>query len=90
MADMDDLKKRTQEMLADLKQEYGELRVKANLGKKEAVDEWRELETKLAKLESKAKQLGGATAEASKDIGAAAKLLGEEIRNGIKRIAKRF
>ena len=56
----------------------------------EASDEWQELEEKLVRLEAKAKELGGATAESSKDIGAAARLLGEEIRDGFKRIARHF
>lgn len=77
-------------MAADLKQDYGEIRVKANLAKLEARDELHDLEAKLQKLEAKARELGGATAEASGDIGAAAKLLGEEIREGFKNIAKRF
>jgi len=90
MDDLDKLKQRISSMVAELKQDYGDLRVKANLAKLEARDELKDMEKKLNKLEAKAKQLGGATAEASKDIGAAAKLLGEEIREGLKNIAKRF
>jgi hypothetical protein len=90
MDDLDKLKQRISSMVAELKQEYGELRVKANLAKLEARDELHVVEAKLKKLEAKAKELGGATAGASKDIGAAAKLLGEEIRDGCKNIAKRF
>ena len=85
---MNDIKKRIDEMVKTLKQERDELRVKLQLAKMEAGDEWEKLEAKLVKLEAKAKQLGGATAEVSKDIGAAAKLLGEEIRNGFKKIAR--
>ena len=87
---MDDLKKRIDEMIANLKKERDELHVKAHLAKMEASDEWKELESKLAKLNAKGKELGGASLEASKDIGAAAKLLGEEIRDGFKKIAKRL
>jgi hypothetical protein len=90
MDNLDDLKERIAAMAEKLKQEYGELRVKADLAKMEARDEWRDLEAKLQKLESKTKQLGSATADASKDIGTAAKLLGEEIRNGLKDIGKRL
>lgn len=87
---MDDLRKRIDEMLANLKKERDELHVKAHLAKMDAGDEWTELEAKLAKLNAKAKELGGASLDASKDIGAAAKLLGEEIRDGFKKIAKRL
>lgn len=90
MDDLDKLKQRISSMVAELKQDYGELRVKANLAKLEARDELHDVETKLNKLEAKAKELGGATVEASKDIGAAARLLGEEIRESVKNIAKRF
>lgn len=90
MVDMDSVKKEVNELVADLKQEYGELRVQANLARREAADELKIVEAKLKKLESKAKELGGATAEASKDIGAAVQLLGQEIRDGFKHIAKRF
>jgi uncharacterized coiled-coil DUF342 family protein len=87
---MNDFEERIAKMIADLKQEYGEMRVRANLAKLEVRDEWHDLHAKIQKLESKTKELGGATADASKDIGAAAKLLGEEIRDGLKDIAKRI
>jgi len=87
---MDDVKKRIAEMVKDLKQERDELRVKVHLAKMEASDEWKQLEAKLTKLDAKARELGGATLESSKDIGAAAKLLGQEIRAGFKNLAKHF
>ena len=90
MVDMDDIKDRIDKLVADLRKEYGELRVQANLAKREAVEELHELEGKIRKLDSKRKELGSATADASKDIGAAAKLLGEEIRGGFRVIAKRL
>lgn len=87
---MNDVAKRIGEMIKDLKRERDELQVKLHLAKMEASDEWEELQAKLTKLESKAKELGGATAQASEDIGAAAKLLVEEIGSGFKRIAKKL
>lgn len=84
---MSDVKKRIDEMVSELKQERDELRVKVHLAKLEAGDEWKKLEVKLAKLEAKSRELASATAEMSKDIGAAAKLLGEEIRDGFKKLA---
>jgi len=83
-----DIKQHVDELIADLKQEYGELRVKASLAKLEVRDKLHDMEPKLRKLEAKARELGSATAEASKDIGAAARLLGAEIRDGLKDIAK--
>lgn len=87
---MSDMKERIQGMVDNLREDRDELRVQMRLAKMEASDEWREIETKLAKLEAKTKELGGATAQASKEIGAAAKLLGQEIRDGFKSIAKHF
>ena len=87
---MSDIKKRIDEMLDSLKQERDELKVKLSLAKLEVSDEWDEIQAKLVKLEAKAKELGGVTVEASNDIGAAAKLLGEEIRDGFKKIARHF
>ena len=88
MDDLDDLKERVDQMVAGLKSQYEKLRLKTGLAKLEAIDEWHDVEAKLKKLEAKAKELGGVTAEASKDVGAAAKLLGEEIRDGFKDVAK--
>jgi SMC interacting uncharacterized protein involved in chromosome segregation len=85
---MDDIKARIGETLNALKQDADELRVQVHLAKMEASDEWTELEAKLVKLESKAKELGGVSAESAKDIGAAAKLLGDEIREGFRKFAK--
>ncbi len=87
---MSDVKMRIDEVVEDLKIMRDELKVKLSLAKLETKDEWGELEIKLAKLEDKAKEIGAVTLEESKDIGAAAKLLGEEIRDGFKRIAKHF
>lgn len=87
---MNEINKQMDEMARKLQHEAEELRVKVHLAKMEASDEWKELEEKLVKFNAKAKELGGVTVEASKDIGAAAKLLGEEIRDGFKKVARRF
>jgi SMC interacting uncharacterized protein involved in chromosome segregation len=88
--EMTELKQHIDEMLEDLKRQRDEMRVKLSLAKLEASDEWQVIEKKLHQLEAKARDVGGATAEASKDVGAAAKLLGEEISAGLKAVAKRF
>ncbi|MBT8147485.1 MAG: hypothetical protein KJN90_11575 [Gammaproteobacteria bacterium] len=85
---MNNVRTRIDEMLNDLKQERDELRLKIKLARMEADVEWVKLEAKLAKLEAKAKELKSATEDSSKDIGAAAKLLGQEIRDGFKNIAR--
>lgn len=87
---MNDINVRINEMLSDLKQQRDELQVKLHLAKLDAGDEWDELGSKLSKLETKVNQVGSVTAEASQDIGAAVKLLGEEIRDGFKKISKQL
>jgi len=83
-----DVRKRIDATIAEFKQHAEELRLQGHLAKMEASDEWREVERKLAKLEAKSKELAGVSAESAKDIGAAAKLLGEEIRDGFKKFAR--
>lgn len=78
------------DMVSELKQKHDELQVKISLAKMEAGDEWQKLEAKMAKLEAGAKELAEVTTDASEEIFAAAKLPGEEIRDGFKNIAKHF
>ncbi len=87
---MYDLKERTEEILNELRAERDELRVRLHLAKLESSEEWQKLEHLMTKLELKAKEIGGAAAEASQDMAAAAKLLAEEIRDGFKKIARHF
>jgi len=87
---MYDFKTRIDEMLNELKTERDELRVRLHLAKMESSEEWQKLERQLVKLESKTREIGGATAEASEDMAAAAKLLAEEIGDGFKKIARHF
>ena len=85
----EDIEENIEELVEKLKQERDELSVKLHLAKMEASDEWQELEHKWAKLEAKAKQLGGAAADSTEDVRAAAALLGQEIKTLLKRIAKK-
>lgn len=87
---MNDVREKIGETLEKLKQERDELRVQVKLANMEASDEWETIQAKLRKLEAKLKEIGGATAESSKDVGAAAKLLAEEVRDGLKNIARHF
>lgn len=85
---MNDIAKNVEKLLADLKQERDELRLKVELAKLEANEEWVKLEAKLVKLEGKVRELSGVAGEVSQDVGAAAKILGEEIRDGFRKLAK--
>ncbi len=87
---MSDLKKRIDNMVRELKTQRDELQVKLHLAKMDVGDEWGKLSVKLSKLEAKAKELSGVTAEASQDVSAATKLLADELRDGFKKIARHF
>jgi predicted nucleic acid-binding Zn-ribbon protein len=87
---MADLKDEINEMIADLKQLRDELKVQLHLAKEDIKNDWDEVEGNLAKLESKAKNIGDATKDASGDVGEAAKLLAEEVKNGFDKIRSRF
>lgn len=87
---MSEVKERVGDIVAKLREERDEVKVKIHLAKMEANDEWHELENKFEHLEAKTKELAGASADASKDIGAAVKLLAGEIRDGFKSVAKHF
>ena len=78
-----------EELIEKLKQERDELSVKLHLAKMEASEEWQELEHKWSRFEAKARQVGGAAADSTGDVRAAAVLLGQEIKALMKRIATR-
>lgn len=84
MVDKEDFEKFWEEV----KTRRDELRVQAHLAKAEMKDLWEELEGKWNEFEPKAKQVAGATAEASRDIAGAARELGKEILAGYDRIKK--
>ena len=77
------------EKLAEsLKQQRDELQLKMHLLNLEAREEWEKAEQNWQHFQSKAEELGRAGAEASKDVGTAVKLLGEELRHAYERVRK--
>lgn len=87
---MKDVKLQIEELLEGLKQEHDELRVRLHLGKEELKDDWDEIEVKLTQLEAKAAEVGKTTVEASSDVFAAARLLGEEVKNAFNKIREKI
>jgi len=76
------------ELLAKLRTERDELRVRLHLAGAEAREEWEKLEPRLAELEARAAQVGEAAGAAAKDVGAALAMLGEELGEGYARIRR--
>jgi len=85
---MTTMRERLREMLEKLEQERDELKVRAHLGKAEAREEWEKMEGRIAELRSRVDRAGDEAGDVMEDVGAAAKLLGEEIREGFTRIRK--
>lgn len=75
-------------MLEKLEQERDELRVRLHLGKAEAREEWDKMDARIADLRGRFDEAGDEAGEVLDDVGAAAKLLGEEIRGGFERIRR--
>ena len=85
---MGDINDKLEGLLASLKTERDELRVRAHLLKAEAKEEWEEVEQRWEHLEARLKKVGESAAESGDDILAAGKQLSEEIGNAYRRIRK--
>jgi signal-transduction protein with cAMP-binding, CBS, and nucleotidyltransferase domain len=84
--EMADLGKRIDEEVEDLRRLRDELRVQMHLAKAEAKELWDDMEQRFSDIEGKAKQVARQAEGPLEDIGEAARLLAEEIRNGYRRI----
>jgi len=78
--------KKLEELLAQLRQERDELRVRAHLLKAELKQEWDEVERKWDQVEFRLGKVGDSARESAGEIGAATDQLGEEIANAYRRI----
>ena len=85
---MSDLNHKMEEVLAKLKTERDELKVKLHLLKADAKDEWEEMEKRWQHIEARMKKVGESASESGEDVAAAGKQLAEEIGNAYKRIRK--
>lgn len=73
-----------------LLQQRDELIVQLNLAKLEAKEEWDKTEAKLEEFKARLEGAAQEAEEASGDVWASAKLLGEEIRGAYERIKGRL
>lgn len=76
------------ELVETLKQRRDELSVQLHLGKAEAKDLWKETEDKWRHLRGQLDTIDDGTGDAAKDVGAAAMLMAEEIKQGYERLRK--
>ena len=82
--------KELDELLKKLEQRRDELNVQMHLGKAEAKDLWQETEYKWRHLRSQLDEIDNDTGDVAKDVGAAAMIVAEEIRQGYDRLKKLF
>jgi chromosome segregation ATPase len=85
---MTTLQERVQSEFETLRQRRDELRVQLDLGKMEAADAWHEAEERWERLESKVRTLARESKDAAEDVGEAAKLLLDEVREAFDRMAR--
>ncbi len=77
-------------IVAKLKTERDELRVRMHLAKEDLQDEWSTLEGKWEKLEHKLSAAKKEAVDSSDDVGSAAKLLAGEIKQAYQRIKRKL
>jgi len=82
------LRERLERELEDLRATRDELRVKMHLGKLEAQDQWKQIEKQWQHVESKLKLAGETGREVAEDIGEAASLAVEELKEGYAKLRK--
>ncbi len=78
------------EFIDKLKQERDELRVHIHLAQAELKQDWEQIEEKWRRLEPKLRSAAGEAREASRDIGAALGVVGEEIAKAYRKIRERL
>lgn len=78
-----------QNTFQQLKQKRDELRLKLNLGKREAQDAWEDVEKNFGELEAKIKTLQAQGEEETDRLGEDIELLVSDIRDGFDRLRNR-
>ena len=81
---------KSEKIIKELQTERGNIEVKLHLLNMDAKEEWDELEKKYEKFKTKASASASAvadvTVDSASDVAEALKLVGEELREGYKRI----
>lgn len=78
------------ELMDDLARQRDELRLKIHLGQAEAREEWDKVEAKWEDLQAKLGAAGREAADASRGVGSALRLLGDEIARGYQRVRQKL
>lgn len=78
--------KKYHEIIETLRTQRDDLKVKIHLANMEVRDEWEEVEDKWEHLKSREAQIGKEVGKSAHEVGEAISLLGQEIKEGYKRI----
>lgn len=76
------------QVLAKVCAERDKLKLQLHLAGAEVRDEWHKLEPRFEHLQSRVQEIGVSAGAATRDVGAAVSLLGEELRRGYDRVRK--
>ncbi len=82
------LRERLDQELKDLRTTRDELRVRMHLGKMDAQKQWEQVEKQWQHVESKLKVAGETGREIAEDVGEAANLAIEEMKEGYAKLRK--
>ncbi len=82
------LREKLESELETLQTTRDELRVRLHLGKLDAQDQWEQIEKQWQHVESKLKLAGETGREVAEDIGEAASLAVEELKEGYAKLRK--
>ena len=85
---IEQMKDRAERMLKELKTERDDLKVQLHLLSMDAKEEWNELENKYEKFKAKASVVVDVAGDSAEEVGEALKLVGDELREGYKRIRR--
>ena len=77
---------RSEKIFKELRTERGNIEVQLHLLNMDAKEEWDELEIKYEKFKIKASTVANITADSAGEVAEAFKLVGDELREGYKRI----
>ena len=83
-----DVREKLEKELEDLRATRDELKLRLHLGKLDAKDEWEQIEKQWQQVESKLKLAGETGREIAGDIGEAASLTLNEMKEGYKKLRK--
>ena len=77
---------KSEKIFKELQAERGNIEVQLHLLNMDAKEEWNELEKKYEKFKTNASTIADVTADSAGEVAEAIKLVGEELREGYKRI----